>query len=211
MQRRLDLQQCIIDELQNTIQTIQNTYTNTQTPNTRPRKKPHSSIEPNSAFGTQTTHISLQSTNTNTSMDEECQPTPINQYHQSNTENAHNQTNFQSNDSTSPDELYTSYNSNFHNQDSIALSPINIDNTSIGQNGENANSQHTMIDLTTQSPNQDDSAIAPRNLSSSFPTSLQEIEDNTNQDLGNQYQEMIHSNIGPIFSEITILSFLTIK
>jgi hypothetical protein len=65
----------------------------------------------------------------------------------------------------------------------IALSPIN--NTSPHDTIANHDDNQSMIDLTTQSPNPNDSAIMPRNLSSSFPTSEPDAEEIKKLALGN--------------------------
>jgi hypothetical protein len=69
----------------------------------------------------------------------------------------------------------------------IVLSPII--KTSPSRNSQNNTEHQTTIDLTTQSQNtQNDSNIMlPRNLSNSFTTSIQEVPDNNNKDLGNHY------------------------
>jgi hypothetical protein len=96
-----------------------------------------------------------------------------------------NHMNTQSTSNTESPNVYNSspYSSEFHTQDMIALSPIH--NSSPQDNNNNNNSNQSMIDLTTPSPHQNDSAITPRNLSSSFPTSEQNAEENTPLDLGN--------------------------
>jgi hypothetical protein len=77
------------------------------------------------------------------------------------------------------------YSSVFHSQDLIPLSPIN--NTSTTNDEQDGNTHQNIIDLTTQSPNLNDSEIIlPRNLNNSFPNPMRDTY-NTTKDLGNQY------------------------
>jgi hypothetical protein len=98
-------------------------------------------------------------------------------------DNQHNQLNNNSTDSpiinnSSP------YSSVFNSQDMLRLSPIN--NTSASNNEHDMNTHQNIIDLTTQSPNQNDSEIiSPRNLNNSIPTPMRDTNSNTTKDLGN--------------------------
>jgi hypothetical protein len=183
MHQRFEDHQISINKLYDLVYTLQNSQShNSQTPNSRPRKKPNS---------TQNSEIPLnQETIQNNSMEEVLQDTPPSQpqqqpqlnrpnLHQLNTQTNTAQLPSPNNNDSSP------YSSVYNLRNMTALSPINITSPT---NEEEQNNPQNIIDLTTQSTHQNDSeVITPRNLNNSFPTPMRETKNNTTMDLGNLY------------------------